>query len=109
MTKAHFDALSIGSAFAWDGDILSAQRSDETALGYHINGLPSHLTADLGPTHRLGRWAFYIDSGTQLLHPENSYGSKEEAFAALKEWLSKHAWGTSLVCMDQLRIRPRPT
>src|SRR5258708_896358 len=93
MTQAEVDALSIGDACAWHHDKV-IHRSDETAIAYRINGLSPHLNliAELGPTHGLGRWAFYVYRGTEPLHPKNSFGSREQAFAALKDWLLQNPW-----------------
>ena len=87
MTKSQIDALSIGKPEAWEYDHPSP-RSEESAIGYRINGLASPLSAKVAGFGK--NWDFYIFRGAEPMdHPKNSYNSKEEAFAALKDWLGK--------------------
>ncbi len=90
MTKAQIDAVSIGKEFVWGHD-KAAPHSNETAVAYHIDNLPSHLIAYLRRTPGdFGRWLFEVTGGPESLNPENSYDSKGEALAALKDWLGQH-------------------
>ena len=90
MTEQQLANVKLGKPFRWVRKGSAINRSDEDAIAYAIDGLPSNLEATLHTDAPRDPWRYEIRSKGESVESPQGFGSKDEALRAVKSWLIAH-------------------
>jgi hypothetical protein len=91
MTEQQLANVKLGKPFRWVRKGSAINRSEEDAIAYAVDGVPSNLQVTLHAEAPRDPWHYEVKSNGECIESPQGFGSKDEALRAVKSWLMSHA------------------